>query len=316
MRAFAKNALRSLLFVLILLLLLAFFSRLFLPKGNAREDGMDNPTANGFLAERENSLDVVFLGDSVAYHAIIPPEIFAANGITSYVCSSPNQKLCDSYAFLEKVFERQSPKLVVLETDEIYRTVTDEDVISFTAQRLLPVFRYHDRWKTLQKQDFSFRVSYESLQTAKGYVLYRKTDPAEKTDYMQKTEKRANIKSNNLFYLEKIRALCEKKGAELMLLGVPSAVNWNYRKHNAVSDYAKDKNLTFLDLNLAETGVNIDWKKDTRDKGDHLNYKGAKKVTAFLGTYLAERGLFTDKREHPDYEDWRIAVRDFREMAG
>lgn len=315
MRAIVRNASRFLLFLLPLLLLLAFFSRLFLPKGNAREDGMEYPTANGFLAETKNTLDAVVLGDSIAYHAIIPTEIFAAHGITSYVCASPNQKLCYSLELLEKVFQQQCPKLVLLETDAIYRTVTDENMISSRAERIFPVFRYHDRWKSLSRRDLSFRVQYELLQTGKGYALYRSVDPAPSADYMKNTDKRAPIKENNLFYLEKIRRLCADNGAELILISVPSAVNWNTRKHNAVADYAAEKQLCFIDMNLPKADVRIDWKTDTCDKGDHLNYRGAKKVTAYLGDYLAGRDLFTDKREDKEYESWRIAVKDFRQTT-
>ena len=50
--------------------------------------------------------------------------------------------------------------------------------------------------------------------------------------------------------------------------------------------------------------LKINWKKDTKDKGNHLNYRGAKKVTKYLGNYLKKTGLLEDHRKDSKYESW------------
>ena len=60
--------------------------------------------------------------------------------------------------------------------------------------------------------------------------------------------------------------------------------------------------------------IPIDWEKDTRDKGDHLNYFGAKKVTAFLGKYLSDTGLVSNHKNDRDYEHWNTALADFNRI--
>ena len=83
MKSIAKNLLTTVVFLGILALLLFFTSRLLQPKGNAKEDGMHDATANGILSEPENTLDVLFLGDSESYSSFIPLKIWQEQGITS-----------------------------------------------------------------------------------------------------------------------------------------------------------------------------------------------------------------------------------------
>ena len=59
-----KHILSSVAFLLILAVLLAAASYVVLPKNNTKEAGMLTPQANGFLGEPENTIDVLFLGNS------------------------------------------------------------------------------------------------------------------------------------------------------------------------------------------------------------------------------------------------------------
>lgn len=44
-----------------------------------------------------------------------------------------------------------------------------------------------------------------------------------------------------------------------------------------------------INLNCEEDAVEIDWNQDTSDAGDHLNLRGAQKVTTAVGALLAQR---------------------------
>ena len=113
---------------------------------------------------------------------------------------------------------------------------------------------------------------------------------------MKNTKKSKGISADNITYLDKIAALCEENNAELLLVSTPSPKNWNYKKHNGVQSWADSHNITYIDLNLEEK-ITINWKKDTKDGGDHLNYNGAKKVTEYMGAYFRENYDLTDHRE-------------------
>ena len=54
----------------------------------------------------------------------------------------------------------------------------------------------------------------------------------------------------------------------------------------------------------AHDALGIDWASDTKDGGDHLNFDGAKKVSAYVGNWLSEAYGLKDKRNNPDYKHW------------
>ena len=116
----------------------------------------------------------------------------------------------------------------------------------------------------------------------KGFAFRCETVPYEQGEYMQKNDQKEEISKIVSFYLEKIRKLCEKNGTKLLLVSTPSPINCNYARHNSIEAYAREKGLDFLDLNLKTEEIGINWKTDSLDNGDHLNYSGADKVTRCL----------------------------------
>lgn len=105
-----KQILKSVVFLLILMLILTILSLLFTPKNNTKEFGMYDVNANGVLGEMDNTVDVLIVGDSEAYTSISPMELWKKYGFTSYVCSSPGQSLSDSFKFVHTSTEKQKTK--------------------------------------------------------------------------------------------------------------------------------------------------------------------------------------------------------------
>ena len=114
---------------------------------------------------------------------------------------------------------------------------------------------------------------------------------------MVKTEDREALRGTVTFWTDRLGELCRKEGIHLLLVGTPTPKNWDYRRHNGVSDYAAKKKLPFLDMNLLEKELNMDWDRDSRDEGDHLNTYGAEKVSRYLGDYLKANYGLTDHRK-------------------
>ena len=75
-------------------------------------------------------------------------------------------------------------------------------------------------------------------------------------------------------------------------------------RSKALAAFAEENGLPYLDMDLHTEEIGIDWSIDTADKGDHLNFWGAKKATKYLGTYLEDLKLLTDHRQDPAFEQW------------
>lgn len=189
------------------------------------------------------------------------------------------------------------------------------------VKALVPLVRYHDRWESLTETDFTSRSWNYCLQ---GYYLSPNIWAAGSTVdemnsmtemFLQENEKNGlvrekdgkwqqisgeeplysyEISEENQEYLDKIVKLCEENNCELLLVKIPNvrlpqdySSAWTREKSNFMHDYAEEKGLQFLDLEYdAELG--IDWKTDSQDGGYHLNYRGSRKVTDFIGEYLLE----------------------------
>ena len=87
-------------------------------------------------------------------------------------------------------------------------------------------------------------------------------------------------------------------------MSAPSIKNWNYEKHAGVEAYARENKIEYIDMNLFIDEIGIDWVHDTRDKGDHVNFEGAQKVTHFVGNYLKNTGLLSSHKGDKNYDMW------------
>lgn len=299
-----KNIAKCVSFFLVLLCLLYGSSLLVMPKDNSSEAGMHYLSAMGYLAEPENSMDVLFLGDSLIYSGVSPLYIWNKYGITSYDCSIPSEKFVFANKFCETFLEKQSPKIVFIETDTIFRNLSPEDMATFYAEQVFSVFSYHNRWKSLNKRDLNPEIEYTRIEPFRGYRLSALIKGAKSSDYYKETTDITHVSKTNYKYLEHLKEMCDEKGAKLVILSMPCQKNWNYKIHNGADEAAKKLGIDYLDLNLVKDGLNMNWAEDTRDKGEHLNNYGAEKVSDYLGRYVISLGLATDRRGMEGYESW------------
>lgn len=297
-----KTILKSILFFLPLGLILAVLGPLFLPKDNTFAAGRLETDPTVILSQAENTIDVLFLGDSEAYSGFVPLELWQNTGIASFVCASVDQKPYETLEFLKTALRQQSPKAVVLETNVLYRVYSRMDLVEPTAQKLFPVLRYHDRWKSLSPRDLS-APEYTGAYPDRGYHLLTAADPLEDlTGYMAPMEEWEPLSKANRSSLQDLYNLCKENDIQLILYSIPSPANWTVRRHNTMEGLSRELGIPYLDGNLLDLG--IDWQTDTYDRGDHLNYWGAVKVTRDLGRWFRENLPLPDHRGEAAYEPW------------
>lgn len=322
---------RLVIFFTIMFALIIVLGKVFTPKwktGTVTTEGQDF-TVRGFYELPKNSIDVLFVGDSGSYKGVSPMEIYEQTGITSYNYSVSSARIYMLYYILKDTLNYQKPKVVVIDPlTYFYQNREDEamgrksfdymnlgkdkidmindPIFNFTLKEKLtyvfPLFRYHSRWNEVNftniKRTFG---NYHSI--SKGYVMSSFLYPNfDEFNYMEPKLTNIEMKEYVKNYLIKISNLCKENNIDLIILGVPDSLGWNYNNNYKLHKITEELGIKYLDLNNDSYG--LDWMTDTEDGGSHLNLFGAKKVTNEITKYLKSNYELEDKRENPNYESW------------
>lgn len=213
---------------------------------------------------------------------------------------------------------------------------------------LIPLLRYHTRWNELNKQDFAAFLSNKHYYGKGGQInsivngaevsveqmnrieseLEQNTEQLEyiydNGEFSQQLESDitydVEIPTKNIEWLKKIKTLCDENEVQFLAVKVPTIYlpqsyrsAWTAEKYHAVRQLCDEHGIVYYDM-LYEADVNIDWSKDTTDKGQHLNLYGAQKVSADLGRYLQEHYELPQKYMERWDEDL-LSYREVREIA-
>lgn len=272
-----------------------------------------NKNVYQILKEPENSIDVVIAGDSLSYTSIIPMKMWEDKGITSYAAGQPGQTIQEAYHMLKSMFRNQSPKLVLLETNTLFRDETGisglKEILEEIGNYYIPLLRGHDIWKSV------LAGKKYKLEMYKGFSFRCEIAPYKKGKYMIKSTDFEKIPDSSVIYMKKIRKLCDKNNAKLVLVSTPSPANYSYPRHNGLKSYAENYSMDYLDMNLDLNKIGINWETDSLDNGDHLNLLGAWKTTKHLEKYLSRHYKLVDHRNDRKYRLWDILDKKYKKAA-
>lgn len=296
-------------------------------KLNMGHRGTDN--VKGFYEEKENSIEVLFIGPSTMFCTADPLVLYEEYGIASYDFCSSSQAWDLSCLFMEEAFRYQKPKVVVLETtlltkeldpdkaENLNYGITDMpfslrkakslyemfrgDKGSFLSY-LIPMAQYKDRWQELTREDFTDT----SVNYSKGaYTPAKIADsPLDFSSYYEEQE--AVVPDHNIDILDRMQELCRENGAELLLIKAPN-VGWNIGETKAVARLAQEEGIPFIDFFALMDELGIDAASDFRDN-THLNRFGSAKASDYLGSYLCTHYTLTDYRTLDSENSWDIAL--------
>ncbi|MDR1735447.1 MAG: hypothetical protein LBR85_01070 [Oscillospiraceae bacterium] len=254
-------------------------------------------------AEPSNSIDVVYMGSSVAYCDIIPSEV-ELSGKTAYVLAGPEQTLEATFMYMKELFKTQNPSEIWIEVSGLifggyyensnminvlympqslnrlelaFSTTTPDDWVSLFC----PVYSYHSRWKELTSRDFNWAFGYPK-DVNKGYQRLDSNIEAETpTAYGDMLRAEANSA-----WLFDICEYAQKKGTQIKFFLAPrihyvspeivEAVNAGLRERQYCEIY---------DFSTAFDEAGIDLSTDCFDQM-HLNHSGAVKFSRFLAGLL------------------------------
>ena len=286
---------------------------------------MTPPQEGALIAEYYNEKpchDVVFIGDCEVYESFTPPTLWQEYGITSYVRGSAQQLIWQSYYLLEETLQYETPKAVVFnvlsikygepqreeynrmtldgmawsksKVGSIYASMTEEE--SFLSY-VFPLLRYHSRWSDLSAEDWQYLFHRDTV-SHNGYLMQTSVKPQTST-LEGRPLANYTLPEIGFEYLEKMRALCEEKGVEFILIKAPTN-NWKYYWYDEweaqIVSWANEKGVDYYNFIPLDEEIGLDWSTDTYDGGVHLNVYGAEKLTSYFGKILAEKYGLTDRR--------------------
>ena len=297
-----KKFIRFCLFIFILFILLEAVSLIFIPnKSNLLQFGYYNKTKYDLLSEPNDTIDVAFLGDSVVYNGITPMHIWKNYGFTTYDCAVPAATMDEIYKYAQIIAESQHPKLVMMDADSLYRnpkSVHKFKIKMNNLKKIVPLFTYHNNWKQL--------ASNEWVNQYKGFKYSSKVNGPEKIPAYKKTKKARKISNENLEIFDNMVKLFRDNNVEFMLMELPN-VYWSYKRHNATVNLTKQYDLELLTIRDKDFG--LDWFNETKDKGVHMNYKGALKLSDYIAEYIKSKNIVVDHRNDPKYNSWNRAYK-------
>ena len=331
-----KRILSALLFLSVLIPLLAGLSFVMEYKG-----GREKVTP---FFQRAEQFDVLFFGDSHAYSAIYPMELWADYGIAAYNMANYNLTIPTSYWVMRSALLACQPKVVVLDVNQIWEQAklcrssgnvhtgldgfplsrvkieavfdlmddplfTDERGVCYKDLRsefIFPFIKYHTRWRELSGRDLNPNYNQELGGERKIAVA--------PPDAYELTADSADEQGFGFIYLRRFIEYCQNQGICVILTNLPYPCRNNNDEQlytNAVMYTAEEYGIEYLDFVYMDQIV--DYSTDCYDPASHLNPSGAWKVTDFIGQHLAEAYDLPDHRGESAYASWDNNYAAYRE---
>lgn len=260
--------------------------------------------------EPAQSLDLLVIGDSESITSVSPMVLWRDAGIAGYIIGQSSQQITESYIYLQTAMKRQEPKMVLMETNMLFRRPDDtpDALLWFNdkAMKAFSVFKFHDAWKNILDPTQDPEQNYY-----KGFDVRTAMNPYQgNADYMKTNRIHADVSPRVQAYAEDIADLCRQKGIRLVFYTAPSPVNASQDRHQAALEMARRLHVPYYDLNMQIKELGMNWNTDTTDRGDHLNIAGATKVSHYLSKLLVAYGL-PDRRGQAGYESWNEKEKDY-----
>ena len=257
------------------------------------------------MEQPENTIDVLNLGDSLSTAGFSPMELWRDQGYTSFNIGADGMRMNEAYYAVVEACEKQKPKYLMIESLTLFRYAMGQDLQMLLSQPLYHRFsflKYHNIWKSLVEEK-------GLMEYHRGYTINQNVWEYDgEEDYLNlnigDSNSKLTISALNSMTFDRIKKFCDERGIQIIIYSMPSAKNYNQVRIDAMESFAKEKGVTYIDLNEKTDEMGMDWTQDTNDGGDHMNLNGARKVVKYFGNYFRENLNLTDHRGDPAYSDW------------
>lgn len=280
-----------------------------------------------FLTSSKEDVDVIGIGSSHMYCTLNPIEMFRYAKIRAHILGTQRQPVCITEDYLNRALKRHRPKIVLIETLNFFSNDRpslieagvahdaldplpldlDKCLLLFSNRYLadvdsllLPIIKYHSRWKTLKQCDWKLDFDMQGEDyPIKGFVVFRsvKSSNVKQIDYNQ-----YQPSAMHPYYVDCLRRmslLTLENDARLVLFTAPVPLSEEKIKRIvAIKEFASANNIPYIDLNqdFDKTGIDngLDFYNYT-----HLNVKGSEKATRYIADRLVELIDFENEHSRP-----------------
>lgn len=279
--------------------------------------------------QKKNSVDVLVLGSSQLVYGISSMRLLEEYGISAFSCATGEQPVLCAYFYLKEMERTQDIQTVIYDMSMLYeeeqearfRKTLDSSPISInkiqtilehrksgyaesTWSYLFPIMKYHSRWDELAKKDYDYKDL--NTEVFKGNIMSPEVSQKVSYDKMivdnDEIDESLEMDAAQVKYFRQMVQYCEEKGIDLVLIKTPKQ-SWNKTCMLGAQKLADEYGLEYLDFNteelLAASGIDVEadfW------NGDHLNIRGAEKMTDYLAEYLLEHYEYRDGRKTNAYD--------------
>ena len=288
------------------------------------EDGIEQ--IESFYLQKENTVDVIFMGNSHTYCNINTGVLWDEYGIAGFNLGGAEQPYWNTYYYMKEALKTQKPQLIMLEISAVGINPTDYQPdnwlicntygMKWNANKIaalkasvfedyfermvIPMNSIHSRYDELTREDFTDpnrTIANKGFDPREGVRAFDRPDVSgvtETTAISAKSEK----------YLLKIIELTKAEGIPLVIFTAPYVVKEDSQKvYNYVFEIAKANQIPVVDFNQQYDEISLDFAVDMADDL-HLNRAGNAKFSKYLGQYLAEQYGIPDRRGMEAYVSW------------
>ena len=260
-----KKFITAFVFIIFLIIIICMLNRVFSPVGSNEGGWYVAGAMRDMYKQDKNTIDVLYVGNSNVYTGISPFEIYNNIGVTGFSASTPQQDMIGSYYIIKEFFKNQKPKVVMLETGEIFTIrehftelgmrseidymnsgldkldILNDNIMNFSLSEklsyLFPVIRFHDRYQRLTEFDIRKLVQNAEI-SYKGYL------------YEFKTEKYKNKSKNNYKEYKKYEEEHKTLDIEKSNLKIPDYID---EKIDSLIEFCKSNNSELVLMSMPVT---------------------------------------------------------------
>lgn len=332
-----KSKLKSKLWILRFTIFIVMFGYLFVRVSYLfKPVDYSRKSISGYYA-LEEEIDVVYIGGSSCMTYWAPMQAWNEFGFTSYSFAHESATAYSIKPSLIEIKKTQSPDLVVIDVISLGRFENSRkkyeevairklaDNLNYSLNRLdyinttvpsamdskssknqleyvFDIAKYHTRWNQLSMNSllYSDNVNHS---VSKGYKLLTKVTPIELNDNKNITQEKEFSKEGKEILIEVLEYCKSENLNALFVTNSHTEAPEHRQTYNYLSRIVKSYGYDYINTNDYNDTMGLKANGDFNDR-NHVNIFGAEKYTSFLGGYIKNNYLISDKRGEESFSSW------------